>query len=804
MAKSLARARECVVAWFRSGLENGKGWDDVEEWEDHDSVITSVKTELHIDTSAQSMTETVEITDGRIVYQVYLPSRALATVTAARSLAACVISAFLASRPRGSCVAESTSHAVTFFGICVADALTRAGLLKYPHPAPFPLISDTDFSANAPMNQYAQRTFDDEDDENHNFGSSSSGTLRHHLIDALHCLKLSTAQTITKSIVLEIQTPTSSWPLQDLISRQQVFHAASPATQSNDYSTMNRYKSGPRTMGVTGLSNLGNTCYMNSAIQCLSNTRALTEYFLEGRHVDDVNRDNPLGMQGRLAESYAKLIHSLWRSGAAFESPSELKHVIAKFAPQFTGYQQHDSQELTSFLLDGLHEDLNRVKVKPYISLPDDMTMSDEEAATLTWDTHTKRNQSVVMDIFQGQFKSTVRCPIPECGKVSVTFDPFMYVSVPVPHQKSVTVLFFPLDGSIPRQIRILLTSRATVHQLKREMEKLFSEEHSTATTRPHFAVCDAWRILSDSDRVTSAYRQDIFNVYEIPEPQPNSRVVRVTQKHEYSAQRSHPFVVLYTPNETTAAQIYNQVRRSLSRILNAIPPTQSLENAFKITFQGSMFGKGFEDNNEVVVINERDTLSVNWLPELSKNVPEWNRLIDSSQDQMQLPTTTNEINKQVTIYNCLDLFTKEEMLGEADTWYCPSCKLHQRAALKMQLWRLPSHLIIHLKRFLSEDKFREKIDTLVDVPEIIDLADYTLGPNQSTRYRLYAVSNHSGSLYGGHYTTNAQNHVDKKWYTFNDSSCSEITADAVITQSAYLLFFQQINEAADVVMTPV
>lgn len=48
-----------------------------------------------------------------------------------------------------------------------------------------------------------------------------------------------------------------------------------------------------------------------------------------------------------------------------------LQTKVGHFASQFLGYQQHDSQELLSFLLDGLHEDLNRVKNKEYIELRD-------------------------------------------------------------------------------------------------------------------------------------------------------------------------------------------------------------------------------------------------------------------------------------------------------------------------------------------------------------------------------------------------------------------------------------------------
>jgi hypothetical protein len=118
--------------------------------------------------------------------------------------------------------------------------------------------------------------------------------------------------------------------------------------------------------GETGLQNLGNTCFMNSALQCLSNCPPLRQFFLSKEFKADLNRSNPLGCKGRLAEVYAELVAEMWK-GVSFVSPREFKSVISEFAPQFSGYQQHDSQELLCFVLDGLHEDLNRVKKKPYV-----------------------------------------------------------------------------------------------------------------------------------------------------------------------------------------------------------------------------------------------------------------------------------------------------------------------------------------------------------------------------------------------------------------------------------------------------
>lgn len=77
----------------------------------------------------------------------------------------------------------------------------------------------------------------------------------------------------------------------------------------------------------------------------------------------------------------------------------------------FSGYAQHDSQEFFSFLIDGLHEDLNRVEKKPYVEAIESAGRSDEEVAAESWLGHIKRNQSIITDLMTGQYKSKVTCP---------------------------------------------------------------------------------------------------------------------------------------------------------------------------------------------------------------------------------------------------------------------------------------------------------------------------------------------------------------------------------------------------------
>lgn len=82
-------------------------------------------------------------------------------------------------------------------------------------------------------------------------------------------------------------------------------------------------------------------------------------------------------------------------------------------------------------MLDGLHEDLNRVMEKPYSELKDSNGRPDSEVAAEAWSQHHARNQSIVIDLFYGQLKSKVSCLT--CGHDSVRFDPFSLLSLPLP-----------------------------------------------------------------------------------------------------------------------------------------------------------------------------------------------------------------------------------------------------------------------------------------------------------------------------------------------------------------------------------
>nr|XP_033774361.1 ubiquitin carboxyl-terminal hydrolase 2 isoform X2 [Geotrypetes seraphini] len=195
---------------------------------------------------------------------------------------------------------------------------------------------------------------------------------------------------------------------------------ASPAKESLPSKTV---------QGLTGLRNLGNTCFMNSILQCLSNTKELRDYCLQKSYCRDLSTARRTNTA--LMEAFAQLIQTMWTSTAnEVVSPSEFKTQIQKYAPRFVGYSQQDAQEFLRFLLDGLHNEVNRVTVRPKAPPGDLDHLPDTEKGRQMWQKYLEREDSRIVDLFVGQLKSSLTCS--ECGYCSTVFDPFWDLSLPI------------------------------------------------------------------------------------------------------------------------------------------------------------------------------------------------------------------------------------------------------------------------------------------------------------------------------------------------------------------------------------
>ena len=190
---------------------------------------------------------------------------------------------------------------------------------------------------------------------------------------------------------------------------------------------------------LKGLVNLGNTCYMNSTLQCLRSIKELTDYFLDYFDENQINKNNLMGTGGILALAYANYIFRMNNSEEKILELSNFKYAIGIVDDRFSGFDQQDTHEFLSFLIDSIHEDLNRVIIKPILYRKssdweknyDSSLILDKLKSKIEWNNFLKRNQSIMVDLFYGLYKTSIICP--KCQHNSTNFSIFLSLQLPIP-----------------------------------------------------------------------------------------------------------------------------------------------------------------------------------------------------------------------------------------------------------------------------------------------------------------------------------------------------------------------------------
>jgi len=195
---------------------------------------------------------------------------------------------------------------------------------------------------------------------------------------------------------------------------------------------------GTQKPGLTGLKNLGNTCYMNSILQCVSNTPPLAHYFVSRSFEEDVN-EKYSKTRGQIAREFAEVLKHLWSSQYKSISASDLKSRVGRHKFEFAGRDQQDSHEFLLSLLEWLHEDVNKVPKPSCMPEQNNKDRRDVSAAKRHWINYLERNQSIIVQLFCGQTRSVVRCHL--CQGESVTYREFTNLTLPLPEHSNRTSL---------------------------------------------------------------------------------------------------------------------------------------------------------------------------------------------------------------------------------------------------------------------------------------------------------------------------------------------------------------------------
>jgi len=184
--------------------------------------------------------------------------------------------------------------------------------------------------------------------------------------------------------------------------------------------------------GLIGLNNIGNTCFLNSIVQCLSNTRVIKEYILSEEYVNEMRPS----VKSALMKRFAELIKNLWQGDQKSLSTHSFKLEVDVFAPRFSGYYQQDAQEFLRYLLEGIHNEINRVTSRPKpLTQEIDDDLDDSQKAVEVWKRYLRLENSKIVDTFGGLLKSILECT--HCGHRSTTFEPFWDLSLPIPDSLS-------------------------------------------------------------------------------------------------------------------------------------------------------------------------------------------------------------------------------------------------------------------------------------------------------------------------------------------------------------------------------
>jgi ubiquitin carboxyl-terminal hydrolase 4/11/15 len=594
--------------------------------------------------------------------------------------------------------------------------------------------------------------------------------------------------------------------------------------------------------GLAGLDNLGNTCFMASALQCLSNTRALTNFFFTSQWEEQLNTlTSPA--KGKLACEYYMLLKKIWQDEKGSTSPSNIKKTILKFTRTFAGYSQQDSQEFISYFLDALHEDLNQVILKPYEPIQDYIPGEPISVfAQKQFESHLKRNQSFIIDTFHGQFYSKIQCP--ECKYQSLTCDPFDILSMNIPSFESTAVEGYIVNSTYEKIIIEFKLNCNESEELNKVMSHLANciPDFSDKNYSVYFYLKS--RIVENiaypyKMRVGNAMNNDAILFICKNYDEELCQVVfgdkntvkadnRLENKHsiQFLIYRGEDMVgierEMIIPEAASTFDIYLMIYAIHRRAF--IEAGLHIEATFSPEFPSSQDElisefKQFYPTNHFETKKSLFFLLIDNVEQ--KNLTEDNMLFTKGGScKLVVRVQINEKlfvgnlklkkcqkspvsdiisnKKKICLYDCFESFALDERLDKDNMWYCSKCKEHRQAFKKMALHRLPPVLIIHLKRFkksVNSYSQYKKNDILVDFPiNGLDLSSYTEGSTEKTSYNLFGISNHFGGVGGGHYTAFCKNSLRNKWFKFDDESVSKMDERNLVSTSAYVLFYEKVN----------
>lgn len=580
---------------------------------------------------------------------------------------------------------------------------------------------------------------------------------------------------------------------------------------------------------ASGLENIGNTCFMNATLQCLSSTPMLKEYFISNEFQKHMRADQ------KVAGEFASLLSAMVKSSKGYVAPTAFKKALEKYAPRFIGYEHQDAHELLAVLLDGLHEDLNICPEKsdPKAPVPEGQDVGESE-----WHKHRSKHTSVIADLFDGQQRIVTECNT--CHSASSIYEAFRYVMLPVPvtEYRKLNISVVLLGAPAILRFSVLVHKAALVQSAINTL----ASQHPTLTAQHKIdwdhglVLAEVYmsrihRFIDSSSQVSDFRSEDKLFAFQIDQAANTTSSLRgnsmdlnissslaissnvsntvvgspavvhtletePTTCHNFFAQIIHrrevvvkrsrkpvskrevfglPLVIAINPR-WSGQQVLAAVKAQVHRFVSSTAPRNSAYVVRVTSPDGTTCSGCGKASCAGCAITGSSTAPIRFKGSWLYLAVDW--VSDSYYDaSSEVPSDTVNRNEPKPVartrtsgvchlYDCFDAYTATESMSGENKWFCEKCNEKSDADRRISWHMAPDVLVVLLKRFQFTHAGFEKIGVPITFP-VSDLELRTKGSEQET-YDLYGVVNHYGSLSSGHYTAMCRRE-DSGWFLFND-----------------------------------
>uniref|UniRef100_A0A4W5LIY4 Ubiquitin carboxyl-terminal hydrolase n=1 Tax=Hucho hucho TaxID=62062 RepID=A0A4W5LIY4_9TELE len=536
--------------------------------------------------------------------------------------------------------------------------------------------------------------------------------------------------------------------------------------------------------GLTGMKNIGNSCYMNAALQALSNCPPLTQFFLDCSGL--VRTDK----KPALCKSYQKLISELWHKKRYYVVPTSLSQGIKLVNPMFRGYAQQDTQEFLRCLMDQLHEELKEPLAEygrggeggEGDERRDGSDRSPSEDEFLSCDSGASSDRGEGGGL--GEAGLLIQDELKEKRMLG---SPLHGGSQEMDEDADVDTLQPKLSSSPPRSST--LRSAGPTYSFKKGMggcPRPYTDMHTTET-HTHTVTCA--HTLPHKHRDTPYPPTHTHTNYFTPFP-----IIYLLAQLILGAKKKKQSLYRSVISDIFDGSILSLVQcLTCDRVSTTVETFQDLSLPIPGKEDLAKLHSSIHQNLPAKTGVSLDVYgSQGWITYIMDSIRSW------------------FWGPMVTLEDCLAAFFAADELKGDNMYSCEKCKncimllifvvkiMHLFQEIYMKHFVCVQILCIHLKRFRHEVMYSFKINSHVAFPlEGLDLRPFLAKDSlsQITTYDLLSVICHHGTAGSGHYIAYCQNVINGQWYEFDDQYVTEVHETVVQNAEAYVLFYRKSSE---------